>query len=486
MPGLEPLALESGERLYSFREGELWCDWPFRNLVVNCDGRVSCGCTDPTVKRPVGDLNVQSVREVWEGAGINRIREGLLRGDAAGCGDCIMLKRELRAPQTYRVRPMPPTLHVESSVVCNLHCPFPACETLEEDPSRNERQMPMQLFRKILDEAGPHLDRLFFYNYGEPFVNPNAIDMIAHAKRVRPEMFVLTSTNGLPLLKADRIRRLVESGLDQLIVSIDGARPESYSRYRVGGQLDKALEVLRRVVQAKKDLGASRPEVVWRYILFRWNDSDEEMELARRLAEELDVDRLCWHTAYVPDGAPSLRFRPGSEEYRRIAHEFWEENEGANAIRSKLTSRHPHELLAEIRPHRVPRIWIAGRPAVWRVSVANRGDTRWLARPEAERGTVTVGLRLHDAQGRLVEEAQGRSFLEADVAAGGRAVVQVEHPAKVLPGRYRLIHQMVCEQIRWFDAAAHPLEVEVLRPDAGPVRRLAARLRGWARPGSAA
>jgi MoaA/NifB/PqqE/SkfB family radical SAM enzyme len=471
------LRLESGETLYSFREGELWCDWPFRNLVVNCDGRVSCGCTDPTVKRPVGDLNVQSVREVWESLEIEGIRAGLLRGDAAGCGDCIMLKRNLRAPATYRMRAYPPTLHVEPSVVCNLHCPFPACEVLEEDPSRNERQMSFELFRKVLDEAGPHLERLFFYNYGEPFVNPQAIDMIAYAKSVNPKTFVLTSTNGLLLLKGDRTQRLVESGLDQLIVSVDGARPESYARYRVGGTLDKALEVMRRVVAAKSALGVGHPEVVWRYILFRWNDSDEEMELARRLAEELGVDRLCWHTAYVPDGAPSLRFRPGSAEYARIAHEFWEESEGANAIRSKLTSRFPHELHGVVRPAGVPRVWVADRKERWTVHLENRGDTRWLARTDGKPGTVTVGMRLYDGAGRLVDEAQGRSFLTGDVPAGGRAELRVEHPARVAPGRYRLVHQMVCEQIRWFDAAADPLDVEVLPEGSGAVRRLAARLR---------
>jgi wyosine [tRNA(Phe)-imidazoG37] synthetase (radical SAM superfamily) len=474
---LAPLTLQDGGRLYRFREGELWCDWPFRNLVVNCDGRVSCGCTDPTVKRPMGDLNVQSVQQVWQGAAIEALRDGLLRGDASACGDCIMLKRELRAPATYLMRPLPPTMHVEPSVVCNLHCPFPACEELEEDPSRNDKQMSLELFQKVLDQAGPHLERLFFYNYGEPFVNPHAIEMIAHAKRVNPRLTVLTSTNGLLLLKGDRIERLVASGLDQLIVSVDGALPKSYERYRVGGKLDRALEVMRRVVQAKKAAGVEHPEVVWRYILFRWNDSDEEMELARRLAEEMDVDRLCWHTAYVPDGAPSMRFRPGNDEYRRIAHEFWEENPGANAIRSKLTSLHPHELQARLTPRSLPRVWVSGRRAAWTVDAQNHGDTRWLCGTDGRRGTVNVGVRLLDEADSVVDEAQGRSFLAADVPAGGRAEVRVEHPVRVRPGRYRLVHQMVCEQIRWFDAPSDPVPVEVLPEGAGAVRRLGARLR---------
>ena len=78
-----------------------------------------------------------------------------------------------------------------------------------------------------------------------------------------------------------------------MIFSIDGATQHSYARYRKGGQLSLALDNMKAIIALRDQLGIPL-HVQWRYILFEWNDSIEEMDLARELACNIDVDNLTW------------------------------------------------------------------------------------------------------------------------------------------------------------------------------------------------
>lgn len=77
--------------------------------------------------------------------------------------------------------------------------------------------------------------------------------------------------------------------LDEIFVSCDGVRQSSYEQYRVRGQVDLALDFMRAI---PKNIGDRRQHVVWKYILFEFNDSDEEIKEAQSKAQELKVDTL--------------------------------------------------------------------------------------------------------------------------------------------------------------------------------------------------
>ena len=74
------------------------------------------------------------------------------------------------------------------------------------------------------------------------------------------------------------------------------------------------------------------PFINWRYILFKWNDSEEEMNLARQRAVEIGVDRLTWEITDHPENAFSRRFVPGSADLVQIEHEVWDTSNLGNAI----------------------------------------------------------------------------------------------------------------------------------------------------------
>jgi pyruvate-formate lyase-activating enzyme len=178
----------------------------------------------------------------------------------------------------------PCKLTVEATNICNLRCP--ACFTGAGEVGRGRSHMSLEFFQQLLDELGPYLLECEFYNWGEPLLGKNIYPMIERA--AQRGISTTVSTNfSVPFTEADA-ERLVRSGLTVLGVSIDGARQESYEKYRVRGSLELVLHNCRLVRDAKQRLGATQPRVVWEFHSFPHNV--EDVPLARTLAAELGMD----------------------------------------------------------------------------------------------------------------------------------------------------------------------------------------------------
>src|SRR4029077_19195034 len=191
--------------------------------------------------------------------------------------------------------------------------------------TRQAGMLDFDLFRRVVDEAGPSLVRIDFFNYGEAFLHKRAIEMCEYIKTHFPQVYLYTSTNGLAFTEA-QARRLVHSGIDEVTFSIDGATQDAYAKYRQRGKLEGALPNLRAMADEKQKSGRDLPFLNWRYILFVWNDSEAEMNQARRLAADIGVDRLCWELTDHPEQAYSRRFTPGSDALAAIRNEIWDDN----------------------------------------------------------------------------------------------------------------------------------------------------------------
>ena len=183
--------------------------------------------------------------------------------------------------------------------------------------------MKFETFCRVLDELGPHIRYLNFYDYGETFLHRQAADMIRYAKSVNANITVICSTNGHFFRTPEQQREIIETGVDEIIFSVDGASQEVYEKYRVGGRLDVVLNAMAELAKMKRELGREKPSIMWRYILFDWNDSDEEMARARELARDIGVDQFRWLLTDIPPDGCSKRFVPGSPELERIKEELF-------------------------------------------------------------------------------------------------------------------------------------------------------------------
>ena len=429
------------------RQRQVWCDWPHRTVVLTCDGTIVCGCGDAFNENPMGDARKESVLDIWRGEGFQRMRRGMRDGHPVPfCDRCGLMEVH---PADFEVPDLPIVpdaypreLYVEPTIVCNLRCPQPACAPDEVYDTRSIRMLPFDTYKKVLDEVGPHLERMVFYNYGESFILPDACQMIRYAKDVNPKIWIWTSTNGHYFDTPEKIRALVDSGIDEIQFSIDGATQEVYEQYRKHGRLAKVLNGIRAVVEERERRGTPGPWILWNYILFRWNDSDEQMERAHSLAIELGVDRLTWTTTDQPLGMPSTRFVPGSADYERIQPGLVGGGRNVpNAIRWR----------AGIEAIDLPTKVQAGNAFLARLRIRNEGEIRWPSASEHTTRPVRVYGRMQPASGGPF----GRPFLVGTLprAVPPRETVDVNMIgfAGGKPGHDRLKVDLVFGERYWFE-----------------------------------
>ena len=384
-----------------------------------CDGRMVCGCADPYGKRVLGDAKAEGVSAIWTGERAAGLRRELNAGGSKFCGDCplkLPLAKDAAPPvRDPHVAPLPSRLYIECTAACNISC-AQACCAPETGITRTRHagMLDFELFRRVIDEAGPSLGRVDFFNYGEAFLHKRAIEMCEYMKARFPHIYLYTSTNGLAFTE-EQVRRLVHSGIDEVTFSIDGATADSYAAYRKRGEFAKAIRNLRTAADEKRRAGRDLPFINWRYILFTHNDSDEEMTLARDMAGEMGVDRLCWELTDHPEDMYSRRFVPGSAALAAIKHEIWDDNNLGNAIPG-ATPRARIDVSGPLP--RLPLVARAGRPMTVRTIIRNLSTRPFPAQATYGRRLVRVGAQLCARDG-IARQPRLRTRLAARNAAAG-------------------------------------------------------------------
>ncbi|MFZ4427490.1 MAG: SPASM domain-containing protein [Saprospiraceae bacterium] len=217
------------------------------------------------------------------------------------------LTRALRRPVVWG---KPFTVSFEPTTACNLRCP--ECPSGLRSFSRPTGNLRGDFFRQTLDELHRDLLYLIFYFQGEPYINPEFLDMVAYAHNRR--IYTITSTNG-HFLNDENARRTVSSGLDRLIISVDGTTQEVYQQYRRAGNLEAVLQGARNVIKWKRLLGKSHPHVIFQFLVVRPNE--HQIGDIFRLAKEIGVDEVKLKTAQIYDYASGNPLIPSIGKYSR-------------------------------------------------------------------------------------------------------------------------------------------------------------------------
>jgi radical SAM protein with 4Fe4S-binding SPASM domain len=188
----------------------------------------------------------------------------------------------------------PVSISFEPTTSCNLRCP--ECPSGLRSFTRPTGMLNNDFFRETIDQLSKDLLYLIFYFQGEPYLNPGFLEMVKYASE--KNIYTATSTNA-HFLDDSNARKTVESGLDRLIISIDGSTQDVYQQYRIGGKLEKVLEGTRNIVKWKKILKSKTPFVFFQFLVVRPNE--HQMDDIKRLAAESGVDEVRFKTAQVYD-----------------------------------------------------------------------------------------------------------------------------------------------------------------------------------------
>ena len=183
---------------------------------------------------------------------------------------------------SVRVTGVPPAIFVDPACLCNLRCPL--CFIGRKLPGRKRGLMTMETFRSIVDQVARDALVIHLYIRGEPLLNPQVFEMIAYAKAAGLKTAMSTHFS---VFQEDLADNLIDSGLDGLTLSIDGATPETYSHYRIGGDFERVMTNLGTLIARKRARKASNPEIEWQYLAFRHNI--HEIAAARSRAHAMGV-----------------------------------------------------------------------------------------------------------------------------------------------------------------------------------------------------
>ncbi|MEM9918545.1 MAG: radical SAM/SPASM domain-containing protein [Bacteroidota bacterium] len=205
---------------------------------------------------------------------------------------------------------LPMTVSIEPTTACNLRCP--ECPSGLRAFSRPTGNLKEDFFRQTIDELSDRLLYLIFYFQGEPYINPNFLDMVAYAHKKK--IYTITSTNG-HFLNDENARKTIESGLDRIIISVDGTTQEVYEQYRKAGRLENVLQGARNLVKWKKKMSSQKPYVIFQFLVVKPNE--HQIPEVYRLAEEIGVDEVKLKTAQVYDYVNGNPLIPTIEKYAR-------------------------------------------------------------------------------------------------------------------------------------------------------------------------
>lgn len=171
------------------------------------------------------------------------------------------------------------------------------------------------------------LQYLIFYFQGEPYLNKDFLDLVKYASQKK--IYTATSTNA-HYLNDENARKTIESGLDRLIISIDGTTQETYQSYRIGGQLDKVISGAKNIVKWKKQLKSSKPHVIFQFLVVKPNE--HQIEDVLKLADEIGVNEVGLKTAQIYDYENGSPLIPDNEKYSR----YKKQADGSYKIKNSL------------------------------------------------------------------------------------------------------------------------------------------------------
>lgn len=225
------------------------------------------------------------------------------------------------------IKGMPISISIEPTTSCNLRCP--ECPSGLRSFTRPTGMLEEGLYRKVIDELQDTLLYLLLYFQGEPYLHPDFFNLVRYA--ADRKIYTATSTNA-HFLSDENAKKTVASGLDRLIISIDGTTQETYSAYRKGGNLEKVIEGTKRVLYWKKALKSKTPHVVFQFLVVRPNE--HEIEAVQKLANDLGVEEVGLKTAQIYDYEHGSPLIPTIEKYSR----YKKQHDGTYRIKNRLVN----------------------------------------------------------------------------------------------------------------------------------------------------
>jgi hypothetical protein len=280
------------------------------NLAVNADMTVSCCCEDRDNAGVIGDLRTTRLEDILQGDKAWDMRRSLVRGVppllwCSRCIDLVQADKDAAIEETFINYKTPTHLKVENTSVCNLGCL--SCSRDIYDASRATKRIKGDDWRNI----GNTIKRLgiksvSFLKLGEPFLSPRTNEEVKTLLEYQPDLEITTSTAGNWTPAEFRFEAALK--MKVVVFSIDGINTAMCNRYQRGQDFDRAFQNMCELVRRRDAAGQTFPVVIWKWVVFRWNDAWYDHMAALVRCHGNGIDYLLLTPTANPPWAWSWRF----------------------------------------------------------------------------------------------------------------------------------------------------------------------------------
>jgi hypothetical protein len=285
-------------------------------LYVKSNGDILCN-DDAGEQKLLGRVIPEdpgwNISSVLESGSYQHIRSSLCGGVVPWpdlCPACAFLRKEESFSDLLKEKRLR-KLQIEPSLACNLCCPCCA-NSLQLQSRAKPHLMDLKLITRLLgslSENGYQISEIEYCGQGEPLMNPYFANYVKTARQVYPAARQRLITNG----NFDYQKTIAGEFIEEIIVSCDGAYQASYEKYRVRGNIERVFRFMNDIPAENNERKQLR---IWKYILFEFNDRDEELITAQHLAQSLGIDTLMFVFTHSP--FKSLRYPPEAASHLPI------------------------------------------------------------------------------------------------------------------------------------------------------------------------
>lgn len=268
------------EIIAAFQEKDLpenFCIVPFSNLIFNPNGDVGV-CRQKGTKHVVGNIQKQSIEQIWNGEYLQRWREEFLSGDVKICKDEIARDACHLGADNYQIWPeitfskeQPfPFLKLTANFngQCNLRCRM--CDIWM---MQNGLYDQIGFWEQAREDFFPYIKEIELLS-GEPFIQKDTYRLIDEISAVNPECTWSFTTNGHWKLNDWIKGKLDKIKIRNIILSVDSLDPVEYAEIRRDGNLEVVIDNMKRLKnyeQQRLERGDSALGLTMHYLVMKDN-----------------------------------------------------------------------------------------------------------------------------------------------------------------------------------------------------------------------
>lgn len=214
--------------------------------------------------------------------------------------DGINLNKEYLIEKYKNKSELPKKVRIDACTICQLNCV--RC-FMRLNPDKVKKgcgygYLSFKNYKKFVDDND--IEEIQLNCFGEMFLNPELLDIIKYSDKKGIKMIDTTGVN-LNYLTEEMAEALVKYNFQGLVLSIDGATPETYAIYRRGGDFNTVINNIKKINYFKKKYNSKYPILTYKFILFGHNE--HEIDKAKKLAKKLNMDikfELNYDSTYSP------------------------------------------------------------------------------------------------------------------------------------------------------------------------------------------